>query len=636
MGKIKVLDNMTIQKIAAGEVIENPASIVKELVENSLDANAENIVIEINNGGKSYIRITDDGDGIPKDDISIAFKRHSTSKLNNINDIYSIMSLGFRGEALASISTVSKMEILTKTSGSEAGVHSHIEEGEVISSDIVGCPKGTTMIVKDLFYNLPVRKKFLKSDISEGNQINDIITKLVLGNYEKSIKFIRDGKTILHTSKNKDLLDTIYTVLGKDFANNLIQIDYKDSYIRINGFISNNNLYRGNRGHQYMYINGRSIVNSAISKSIENKYKSLIPINRFPIFVLNIDIAPGEIDVNIHPTKQEVKFINKDRVIGTIANCIERYLLSSCSIPQISMNKDNQKDAKSELPKLYNLNDNDLDKASNITDEIVVRDFITNGYNEIENLEIGNNLDFKFSNNENKENLIESYKLINESDKNFKSNDPNSDNLNDEILIEEQTIQDQLLDINPIGRIFNTYIIAESKDEEKIFFIDQHAAHERIMYEKFKKEYEEESITVQQLIVPEIIELTNSEMNKLLDNIKIFIKLGFDLEEFGSNCIALRGVPLVFGNPKGRELFLDILDNIDFEVKSSYDLKVEKIMKISCTKAIKSGDKITDSEILALLKDLRSCKNPYTCPHGRPTVIEMSKNDIEKEFLRII
>ncbi|MBC8590538.1 DNA mismatch repair endonuclease MutL [Wansuia hejianensis] len=636
MGKIKVLDNMTIQKIAAGEVIENPASIVKELVENSLDANAENIVIEINNGGKSYIRITDDGDGIPKDDVSIAFKRHSTSKLNNINDIYSIMSLGFRGEALASISTVSKMEILTKTSGSEAGVHSHIEEGEVISSDIVGCPKGTTMIVKDLFYNLPVRKKFLKSDISEGNQINDIITKLVLGNYEKSIKFIRDGKTILHTSKNKDLLDTIYTVLGKDFANNLIQIDYKDSYIRINGFISNNNLYRGNRGHQYMYINGRSIVNSAISKSIENKYKSLIPINRFPIFVLNIDIAPGEIDVNIHPTKQEVKFINKDRVIGTITNCIERYLLSSCSIPQISMNKDNQKDAKSELPKLYNLNDNDLDKASNITDEIVVRDFITNGYNEIENLEIGNNLDFKFSNNENKENLIESYKLINESDKNFKSNDPNSDNINDEILIEEQTIQDQLLDINPIGRIFNTYIIAESKDEEKIFFIDQHAAHERIMYEKFKKEYEEESITVQQLIVPEIIELTNSEMNKLLDNIKIFIKLGFDLEEFGSNCIALRGVPLVFGNPKGRELFLDILDNIDFEVKSSYDLKVEKIMKISCTKAIKSGDKITDSEILALLKDLRSCKNPYTCPHGRPTVIEMSKNDIEKEFLRII
>lgn len=437
----------------------------------------------------------------------------------------------------------------------------------------------------------------MKSDISEGNQINDIITKLVLGNYEKSIKFIRDGKTILHTSKNKDLLDTIYTVLGKDFANNLIQIDYKDSYIRINGFISNNNLYRGNRGHQYMYINGRSIVNSAISKSIENKYKSLIPINRFPIFVLNIDIAPGEIDVNIHPTKQEVKFINKDRVIGTITNCIERYLLSSCSIPQISMNKDNQKDAKSELPKLYNLNDNDLDKASNITDEIVVRDFITNGYNEIENLEIGNNLDFKFSNNEfsnneNKENLIESYKLINESDKNFKSNDPNSDNINDEILIEEQTIQDQLLDINPIGRIFNTYIIAESKDEEKIFFIDQHAAHERIMYEKFKKEYEEESITVQQLIVPEIIELTNSEMNKLLDNIKIFIKLGFDLEEFGSNCIALRGVPLVFGNPKGRELFLDILDNIDFEVKSSYDLKVEKIMKISCTKAIKVGIKL--------------------------------------------
>lgn len=635
MSKIKVLDSLTIRKIAAGEVIENPSSIVKELVENSIDAHSENIVIEIANGGKTYIRITDDGEGISKEDLEVAFERHSTSKLNSIEDIYNILSLGFRGEALASISSVAKMEVLTKTINAQAGTHALVEEGKIISMDSAGCPKGTTMIVKDLFYNLPVRRKFLKSDVSESNQINDIINKLALGNKEVSFKFIRDNKTILQTNGTNNLLDTIYTILGRDFAKNLIPINYKDNYIKINGFISNNNLYRGNRGHQYLYMNGRNIVNSGISKTIENRYRSLIPLNRFPAFVLNIELDPGEVDVNIHPTKQEIKFRDNNRVLGTISNVVEEKLLCSLNIPKIEIKKEEIKPSKEELPKLFDLNNKS--EVNSISEDLIIRDFTYEDFIPMEN---------------NANSLLSNKKNLEEDGINMLSYKDKDDDVIEKVAsvkgkdnvveyekkedLKEQKLQDYLLDINPIGRVFNTYIIAESKAEDKLFFIDQHAAHERIMYEKYREEYENEEINTQQLIFPEIIELTNSEMNKFKDNMDIFINLGFELEEFGANSIALRGVPLIFGTPKSKDLFLDILDNLDSNIKSSYDMRIEKIMKIACTNAIKSGDQISNMEIMALFKDLQKCKNPFTCPHGRPTIVEMTKKDIEKEFLRIL
>lgn len=634
MSKINILDNLTIQKIAAGEVIENPSSIVKELVENSIDANSKSIIVDISNGGKTSIRITDDGDGIEEKDLKIAFERHSTSKLSSIDDIYSIMSLGFRGEALASIASVAKVEVLTKTAESSAGSHGIIEEGKIVSMDMVGCPKGTTMIVRDLFYNLPVRKKFLKSDVTEGNYISDIVNKLALGNPKVAFKFIRDNKTILQTSNSGELIDTIYTVLGKDFSKNLIPIDYSDDYISIKGFISNNNLYRGNRGHQFLYMNGRYIVNYAIAKAIENCYKSMIPINRFPAFVLNIDIDPKEIDVNIHPTKQEIKFIDRNRVIGTISNIVGENLISSLYVPKISLKKQEKEKKDEEMPKLFELGD---PKSS---EDIIIRDFT------LDNRDVSH----KSSSIESSPNMDVEDIYSNPS---ASLNAPDLkdegifyiDNKNSELkyredvkeeVVEEQKIQDILLDIVPVGRVFNTYIIAESKEEEKIYFIDQHAAHERIMYEKYRREYSEEKISVQQLLIPEIIELNNIDMSRCLENIEIFKNLGFDLEEFGSNSIALRGVPLLFGTPQSKELFLDILDNIDSNIQSNYDTKVNKIMKIACTNAIKSGDNIDDIEIIALFKDLRKCENPFTCPHGRPTIIEMTKKDIEKNFLRIM
>lgn len=631
MSKIKILDSLTIQKIAAGEVIENPSSIVKELVENSLDANSKNIIIEINNGGKKLIRITDDGDGIDRRDLPIAFERHSTSKLNTIDDIYNIMSLGFRGEALASISSVAKMEVLTKTAKSQGGSHAIIEEGKIISLDMAGCPKGTTMIVRDLFYNLPVRKKFLKSDIAEGNYINDIINKLALGNSNVSFKFIRDNKTVLQTTSSDNLLNTIYTVLGKDFSKNLIPINYQDDYIKIDGFISNNNLYRGNRGHQFLYMNGRYIVNYAIAKAIENRYKSLIPINRFPAFILNIYIDPSEVDVNIHPTKQEIKFIDNNRVIGTISNIVEESIMSSLYIPKMKL-KNNEKEKKEEtkdIPKLFDYEESEISKDIVIKDFTIAKDSLNNSSKEV------HYSPFEYSKFENI-NINSIYKDKNTDDKTPENNIIKDEIKEDNAIIEEQKIQDDLLDINPIGRVFNTYIIAESKNEEKLYFIDQHAAHERIMYEKYKEEYENEKINIQQLMFPEIIELNNMEMNKFMVNIELFRSLGFELEEFGPNSVALRGVPMLFGTPKSKDLFLDILDNLDSNIQSNYDTKMDKIMKIACTNAIKSGDKISDIEIMALIKDLKECNNPFTCPHGRPTIIEITKKHIEKEFLRII
>ncbi len=620
MSKIRMLDNLTIQKIAAGEVIENPSSIVKELVENSIDANAKNIIVDIINGGKDSIRVTDDGDGIDEADLKIAFERHSTSKLRDIDDIYKIISLGFRGEALASISGVAKVEVLTKTKEANSGLHGIVREGGIISIDTVGCPKGTTMIVNDLFYNLPVRKKFLRNDVTEGNYISSMVNKLALGNPQAGFKFIRDNKAILQTPGNGNLIDTIYSVLGKDFSKNLIPIKYKDSYISIDGFISNNNLYRGNRGHQFLYMNGRYIVNHVIGKAIENRYKSIIPINRFPAFILNINIDPMEIDVNIHPSKQEIKFVDKDRVVGTISNVIEKNLVSSLYVPQMSLNiKEREKDESKEedIPKLFEMDEFKPSK------NIIIKDFTVDKsdgdvYDNSSNI-------WKLD--------IEEPVYDTVQDVNSIKAEPKDSISKEEIGLQNK--QDLLSDTIPIGRVFDTYIIGESREKEKIYFIDQHAAHERIMYEKYKKEYEEEKIVVQQLLTPEVIELNNVDMSKCLENIDVFKRLGFDLEEFGPNSIALRGVPLLFGNPQNKELFLDILDNIKPDMQNSYITRIDKIMKIACTNAIKSGDSMDNMEILALFEDLRQCENPFTCPHGRPTIIEMTKKDIEKNFLRI-
>ncbi len=637
MTKIKILDDLTIQKIAAGEVVERPSSIVKELIENSLDANAKNIVVEIKDGGKSYIRITDDGDGISEKDLSLAFKRHSTSKLEFVEDLYEIRSLGFRGEALSSISNVSKVEVITKTEDSLAGLQAIVEEGKVLSINPIGSPKGTTMIVNDLFYNLPVRKKFLKSNLIESNKISDIVYKIALGNSGTSFKFIRDNKVVLNTSRNNDLSTHIYSILGKEFSKNLVKTNriIKDDGLEIKGYISNNHLYRSNRSHQYIYINGRYIDNTSISNAIEKHYKTILPINRFPVYILFLEIDPGTIDVNIHPTKQEIKFANHDEIIEAIEESIKRTLEDSMSIARVSFQKKKPKAKEESLPLLFNF-EKDIDKdiiEKNKENSTIQKDISKQNIIIKDLTGEKKNKDKKDSFYNNDENLIVREKQILE-------NYNLSDNLREEKLKatenKEEKIENILVNLSPIGVIFKTYILAEDKLNEKFYFVDQHAAHERIMYERYLREFKEEKIATQQLMSPEIMELTNKEMINFIENISIFESLGFELEEFGNNSIAIRGVPLLFGIPNIKDLFYNLLDNIEENIKSSYDVNLNKIMKIACVNSVKSGDNMEDIEILSLFEQLKLCENPHTCPHGRPTIIEMSKKDIEKEFLRII
>lgn len=605
MGKIKILDDLTIKKIAAGEVVERPLSIVKEMVENSLDANAINITIEIKDGGKSYIRITDDGDGIGENDLDLAFQRHSTSKLTNIEDLYQIKSLGFRGEALSSISNVSKVEVMSKTKDSLAGIQAMIEEGQITSKEIIGCPKGTTMIIRDLFYNLPVRKRFLKSDLIESNQISDIVYKMALGNSSTSFKFIRDNKVVLNTSKNNSLRSHIYSVLGKEFSKNLVEIDVMDKELKISGYVSNNQLYRSNRSHQYIYINGRYISNINISNVIEANFKTILPLNKFPVFILFIEIDPANIDVNIHPTKQEVKFANHGEVMRVIDNAIRSVLYPSMSIAKINLKNKPKKQESEPLPLLFNLPKN------NMEEDIIIKDLTKEGQLPLTskpNIYIGESRDKC------------EYDPI-----------PISHDLQNS----DKDIENILSKIEPMGVIFGTYILAEDKSNEKFYFIDQHAAHERVMYERYLREYRKEGIVTQQLLAPEILELTDMEMTNFIENISVFKSLGLDVEEFGNNSVAIRGVPLLFGTPNVGNLFYDILDNIQSQIKSSYNIKLEKIMKIACVNSIKAGDNINNIEILSLFEQLKVCKNPHTCPHGRPTILEMTRRDIEKEFLRI-
>lgn len=611
MGIIKLLNNETIEKIAAGEVIERPSSIVKELVENSLDAKASSITIEINNGGKSYIRVSDDGDGISSSDLDLAFKRHSTSKLFSIDDLYKIKSLGFRGEALASISYVSKVEVITKTLEDIGGIQAFVQEGKIISKNPIGSPKGTTMIVKDLFYNLPVRKKFLKTDLIESNHISDIIHKISLGNPNTSFRFIRDNKLVLQTSKNNLMKNHIYSILGNDFSENMIQFNCKNSETTINGYISNNKLYRSNRTHQYIYVNGRYVNNSIITNSIEKYYKSIIPINRFPAFIIFIEIDPSTIDVNIHPTKEEINFSNQVELIEILSLSVKEALLKSITIPEIRFMPDKVKmNKEEELPFLYN------DTISNVEDEIVVKD-LRSMNNSNEDIISAN----KISNNN--DDFVDELNFFHEDITSYKE---------DEI----PKFENNLINSKPIGVLFNTYILAEDKVNNKIFFIDQHAAHERVMYEKYLEEFNNEGIATQQLLMPEIVELTNLEMNNFSENKTNFIDLGFDLDEFGINTIAIRGVPLIFGKPNIKSLFFDILDSIHKDISSSYETKLDKIMKIACTKAVKAGDTLSESEIISLFNQLIKTENPHSCPHGRPTILEMTKNDLEKAFLRII
>lgn len=626
---IVLLDDNTISKISAGEIIENPASVVKELLENSIDAGANNITVEVKNSPTDFIRITDDGCGFKADEIELAFMRHSTSKLSKIEDLEELTTLGFRGEALASISSIAKIRLLTKNSEDLAGTSSKIENGKIIEQSNVGMPHGSTFYVEDIFYNTPVRKKFLRADNVEFNLIFDVIQKIALGNPQVSISYIRDGKTLLNSYKNSNYKNHILNVLGREIATNLIENSFSSENYKIRAYFSNNKLFRSSRNHQYIYINGRYVTNREISREIEKVYKSLIPLNRFPVFILFIDINSSLIDVNIHPKKHEVKLSNENNLIAILCEMVEEVLYPNRSIreiedePKVNLNVFDIFDDKSN-DNLINFKEPTYEPGDND-----IKEFDIDSQSFYENNQPFDVYEENADNNNDIDNIED------------KTKDFNNDYISsleqfqeDSFLNDKEVIDSNLINTRIVGILFDTFIILENKNKDLIYLVDQHAAHERVMYEQYKKQYLNSNINSQVLLKPEIIELNASEYMKIEKNFKLFKDLGFSIDSFGENSIILREVPMIFGFPTYVSFIRDIIDSLDDKIYSNYQADMWKVMKRACLKAVKAGDTLSNMEVKELINSLIHCENPYTCPHGRPTIIDIKKTTIAKLFLR--
>ncbi|MDY2986959.1 MAG: DNA mismatch repair endonuclease MutL [Peptoniphilus sp.] len=613
---INILDDLTISKIAAGEIIENPASIVKELVENSIDAEAKNIVVEVKGAPWEYIKISDDGIGILSDEIEKAFYRHATSKLSNFKDLTEITSLGFRGEALASIASVSKIEVLTKTKNDLAGTRARLEDGKILDKKNIGIPVGTTFYISDVFHNTPVRKKFLKKESSEFNLIQDVVKKIALGTPEVSFKLIRDSRVILSKSATTNMSDHIFSILGRDISNNLINKKFENERYKINAFFSNNALYRTSRSEQYIYINGRFIRNLEISKSIERAYYSQIPLGRYPVFVIYLEIDPYLVDVNVHPKKHEVKFSNDEVIVQLLKDLAEETLKPNRDF--IKPIEDEPKTENVNIFELFTIDSSDNEEVAEIDYD---NDFI--------NSEKEHKYEFK------KEFLA---------DKDYEKKEPTivSYDKNKQLKIIDDTIAKEntekfknevnLIDSRYVGSLFNTYLILESGDN-RWFLIDQHAAHERVKYEKFLKQFNYRQVDSQMLLKPEIFDVSNVELDQFDEFTETLNKIGFEIDKFSDNSLIVRAIPSIVGS-NFEDFLRQSLQEVNENLTSAYQVNPYALMKKACKAAVKANEKLSSIEVKQLVKDLVNCEDPYTCPHGRPTVLELTKRDLEKMFLR--
>ena len=830
MGNIVLLDELTINKIAAGEVVERPASVIKEMVENSIDAGATNINIEVRNGGISYIRITDNGKGIQRDDMEIAFERHATSKIRSADDLKEIKSMGFRGEALASISAIANVEMISRTSNEQIGNRIVVEAGRVLLFEEAGCGIGTTITVQNLFFNTPVRYKFLKKDYTESGYIEDAVTRLALIHPNISFRLINSGKTIIQTSGNGKIQDVIYAIYGKDIASSILEVDYIYEDMHITGVVGKPEIARSNRANQIFFVNQRFVKDKTLSGAAENSFKGLLPIGKYGFLVLNIDMNPGKVDVNVHPAKLEVRFQEESKVFKAIYHAIKDTLLkgelientekttekiedinptkSSITdlfrkiksqetenqetnvIEQIYNNREEIKQPKIEkmhtniaentipkedkkmdvfkeliamqqrlkeeaendpklhtnintliqdtkklqegneyssqaqenvllnsqvnikdeenTPKIEDIESKAIEENITLQEEKLKEDIqeykiIEQGNVEPTNIEENSNLeaiqnqDIFLEENNNQDINLELNKDENQENTNSIQNADNAQEEQDTKKFTNQELQEMIdkletienVDQSPefsnmyekifgklpasveeekkkeeekisayelikdnnisvfedipeyqkpvyklVGIAFNTYIIIEIKNE--LYMIDQHAAHERVMYEKVKKNYySDEDKNSQMLLLPDIITLTHKEIDILKDNIEMFEKAGFALEEFGDNTIKLTGVPDICLEIDTKELFLETLDEINQVARTAkQEIEERFIATVACKAAVKANMDLTNEEVDSLLEELLQLPNPFTCPHGRPTAIKMDKNDMEKKFAR--
>lgn len=667
MGKIQVLDPVTVDQIAAGEVIERPASVVKELVENAIDAGASAVVVEIKEGGISYMRIADNGCGISREDVPAAFLRHSTSKIRTVDDLVHIGSLGFRGEALSSIAAVSQVELVTKTADQTFGTRYRIAGGKEEGIEDAGAKDGTTFIIRQLFYNTPARRKFLKTPMTEASHVGDLMTRMALSHPEVSFQFINNGQTKLHTAGNGKLRDVIYHVYGREIASNLLRAEYETSGLKITGFLGKPLISRGNRNFENYYINGRYVKSSIIAKAIEDGYKDFTMQHKYPFVVLHMEIDTENIDVNVHPTKMELRFNRQQEVYNAVYAAVDEGLHREELIPQVEVNVPKAPELppvtiskkeevppvtvskKEEVPpvtvsKKEELPPVTIPKKSELPPKEErdlnyfmekMKERVTAYHNQNSSAEVKDKEKI-FKPQIQADRIREAVQYAKKTElpkpEPSKSEPPKQMNLFEERLLSEQARARHKI----IGQVFDTYWLVEFQDQ--LYIIDQHAAHERVLYERTLKGMKTREFTSQMISPPILLNLGMQEAQLLNEYMDQFTRIGFEIEEFGQDTYAVRAVPDNLFSLAKKDLLIEMLDSLSDELNRTMTAELidEKVASMSCKAAVKGNMKLSAAEADALIGELLTLDNPYHCPHGRPTIISMTKRDLEKKFKRIV
>jgi len=656
MAEIKVLSEETIDKIAAGEVVERPMSVVKELVENAMDAGAKVIAVEIKNGGIDLIRVSDNGQGIEADQIRLAFARHATSKIRSADDLTALMSMGFRGEALSSIAAVSQVELITKTKDNLTGVRFCIEGAVEKDYEEIGAPDGTTFLVKNLFFNTPVRRKFLKQPQTEGGYVAELLERLALSRPDISFKFIQNGQVKFHTPGNNDLKEVIYRIYGREIAAHLIPVEVYQDGFSIKGFLGKPEINRSNRNYEHYFINSRYVKSKILSKAIEDGYKQFLMQHKFPFVVLHFQMPTEDVDVNVHPTKMEVRFSDEQRVYKTVSQSIADTFKSKELIVNTTFGKEENSNIpkekqiypKPELPENFIVNK--VTESVIRSQEEFVIDIVPQTLQNIGAVELKPFvIDFEAPPGVLKEDTIaESYSskqpdipALSKPQPQIQPAEPIFTNIQiadekQETLFTEEFLSEKARESYEIlGQMFGTYWVIAYSD--RMYIIDQHAAHEKVKYERLITALNKKEITTQNIMPPVILQTSAMEEQIILEHLEAFEKLGFEIEEFGDHTFCLRAVPIDLYGCSYQELFRELLDELaDGGLTGTPDVVLNKLASMACKAAVKGNMKISREEAEKLIDELLTLENPYHCPHGRPTIISMTKQEIEKKFKRIV
>lgn len=657
MPQIALLSQETIDKIAAGEVIERPSSVVKELVENAIDAGSSAVTVEIKEGGISFIRISDNGCGIEREQIPLAFLRHSTSKIKSVEDLFTVTSLGFRGEALSSIAAVSQVELITKTNGDFTGSRYLIEGSKEVSLEEIGAPDGTTFIIRNLFYNTPARKKFLKSAQTEGTYIHELMQRMILSHPDVAFKFIMNNQVKLQSSGNGNIKDIIYHLYGRDITKALLPIAHESELFKVSGFIGKPMISRGNRGYELYFVNGRFIRSQILSKAIEDAFKSFLMQHQYPFTVLYFEIDSSLLDVNVHPTKMELRFSNQQELYREVQSILSAALVHRDIIPEVPV--DTPKKNEMEVPKIEKVMPEPFEQKRLEEIRKAVR---KDSPYEIK-YPVSRPMGTGSVSSAAQEKLLDTIKSMPPEDmmeeRIQKEPLPEQSKKETEkelakeayVLREEETYgakpegsyeqgsflkEEEMAKQKIIGQLFDTYWLVEYND--RLFIVDQHAAHEKVMYEKLKKQFEKKEFTSQAISPPIVITLSMREAEVLERFKEQFTKLGFEIEHFGGAEYSICGVPGNLYRLNTRDVLIDMLDELTDGIseRATADVILDKIASMSCKAAVKGSQRLSLPEMEQLMKDLMKLDNPYNCPHGRPTIIAMSKYEIEKKFKRIV